>query len=154
MGRACFDWDRFVSDHAARVLRIAMRILGRLADAEDVSQEVFRELFLVETTQGMRDPTALAVRLATVRSLDKLRRLARADCVTPLHDGDLTTTIGPPDEAVANELAGWLREAVTRLPPREAQVFSLIAIENTSREETAELLGISVAATSTALFVA
>ena len=43
MGRQAIDWDRFVGDHAARVLKIALRIVGRLDDAEDVAQEVFQE---------------------------------------------------------------------------------------------------------------
>ena len=155
MGHARVDWDRFVSEHAGRVLRIALRILGRIEDAEDVSQEVLKECLQVEMSTGMRDPTAVAVRLPTVRSLDKLRRRrARPEWATPIHDSDRTTLIGPSEDAVASELADWLRDAVAGLPPRQAEVFSLMAMENASREEVANLLGISVEATSTALFKA
>ena len=36
------DWDRIVESHAKRVFRVALRILGRVQDAEDVSQEIGR----------------------------------------------------------------------------------------------------------------
>lgn len=154
MAQDAIDWDRFVSDHAERVLRIALRVLGRLADAEEVSQEVFKECFQVAAAQGMHDPTALAVRLATVRSLDRLRRNRTRPVAAELRNGDLVTVIGPTDEAQADELAEWLRGAVARLPPRQAEVFSLVAMEQVTREEAAALLGISPDSVSTALFKA
>lgn len=155
MGHEAIDWERFVTNHAERVLRIALRIVGRLDDAEDVSQEVFKECFQVEAKTGMLDPTALAVRLATVRSLDRLRRRrARPAVGAELRDSDRVTAIGPVEEAEAQELADWLRDAVARLPPRQAEVFSLMALEQASREEVATLLGISPDAVSTALFKA
>lgn len=39
------DWDRIVERHAQRVFRVALRILGSVQDAEDVSQDVFVEAF-------------------------------------------------------------------------------------------------------------
>jgi RNA polymerase sigma-70 factor (ECF subfamily) len=152
VGHEAIDWERFVTDHAERVLRIALRIVGRLDDAEEVSQEVFQECFQVAAAQGMRDPTGLAVRLATVRSLDRLRRRrARPADDAELRDGDWVTVVGPVDEAEARELADWLRDAIASLPPRQAEVFSLMALEQTSREDAALLLGISLDAVSTAL---
>ncbi len=152
MGEGDIDWDRFVTDHAERVLRIALRIVGRLDDAEEISQEVFQECFQVAAAQGIRDPTGLAVRLATVRSLDRLRRRrARPADGAELRDSDRVTAIGPVEEAEAKELTDWLRDAVARLPSRQAEVFALMALEQASREEVATLLGISPDAVSTAL---
>lgn len=151
MGRQAIDWDRFVGDHAARVLKIALRIVGRLDDAEDVAQEVFQECFRVERESGLRDPTGMAVRLATVRSLDRLRRRrARPDTIA-LRDGDRVTAIGPPEHAQATELAEWLRAAVAALPARQAEVFALVSMEQLPRDEAAKLLGITPEAVSTAL---
>lgn len=38
-------WNEIVQRNAAKVLNAALRVLGNLADAEDVSQEVFTEAF-------------------------------------------------------------------------------------------------------------
>jgi RNA polymerase sigma-70 factor (ECF subfamily) len=152
LGHNVIDWDQFVREHAERVVRIAMRILGNLDEAEDVSQEVFRGCLEVECEQGLRDPTAMAVRLATVRSLDRLRRRrTRFGRGAELRDGDRVTAIGPPEEAEARELADWLRCAIARLPRRQSEAFTLVAMEQTSRDEAAEILGTSVEAVSTAL---
>jgi len=152
LGHNVIDWDQFVREHAERVVRIAMRILGNLDEAEDVSQEVFRECFEVESERGLLDPTAMAVRLATVRSLDRLRRRqTRFGRGAELRDGDRVTAIGPPEEAEARELADWLRCAIARLPRRQSEAFTLVAMEQTSRDEAAEILGTSVEAVSTAL---
>ena len=37
------DWDAIVREHGPAVLRIACRILGVVAEAEDVTQDVFYE---------------------------------------------------------------------------------------------------------------
>jgi hypothetical protein len=44
-------WDQIVSDHGPAVVRLARRILGQGADAEDVAQEVFLEAFQLRQRQ-------------------------------------------------------------------------------------------------------
>ena len=68
------DWDRIVERHAKRVFRVAMRILRSVQDAEDVSQDVFTEAFQLHKAGPVQSWTGLLVRLATLRSLDRLRR--------------------------------------------------------------------------------
>jgi len=45
MNAAHSDGNQIVGEYGARVLRIAMRILGSVPDAEDVAQEVFAEAY-------------------------------------------------------------------------------------------------------------
>jgi RNA polymerase sigma-70 factor (ECF subfamily) len=57
----------------------------------------------------------------------------------------------PEAAAVGHELADRLRDAVARLPDREAGVFCLRYYEDRSYEEIAETLGIRVGAVGVAL---
>src|SRR5687767_6886420 len=111
------DWSRLVERHAERVLRIAVRILGSVHDAEDVSQIVFTEAVAIHNVEVVQSWTGLFVRLATLRSLDLLRR--RRGTVA-LIESDHISNISPCDAVVGAELADWLRGAVNQLPEQQA----------------------------------
>jgi RNA polymerase sigma-70 factor, ECF subfamily len=145
------DWSRLVEEHADRVFRVAVRILGCVEDAEDVAQDVFTEAFRLQQQDHVQNWTGLFVRLATLRSLDRLRRTRESQ---PLREGDRISTEGPFEEAVANELASRLRMAIAELPDQQAAVFTLFHFEHLSRDEIAVSLGISPEAASTALYKA
>ncbi len=142
------DWDQIVERYAERVARIALRILGSLHDAEDVSQEVFKEAMLLHRRGPVRSWTGLMVRLATLRSLD--RRRTRKPQIE-IEDSDAVSNAGPEDRLVASELANWLRREVDRLPDRQAAVFTLIHFEQFDRNEAAATLEISPETVSTTL---
>ena len=145
------DWSRLVERHAERVFRIALRILGSVHDAEDVSQIVFSEVVAIHGTGAVQSWTGLFVRLATLRSLDLLRR--RRSTVE-LVESDHVSHIGPAEAAVGAELAEWLRGAVNRLPEQQAAIFSLTHFEQLDRNEVAAVLSISPESVSTALYKA
>ena len=145
------DWDWIVEHHARRVFRVALRILKSVQDAEDVSQDVFAEAFRLHGKGRVASWTGLLVRLASLRSLDRLRRNRPA---VELRDDDRVVTSGPPEEAGARELADWLRKAVAGLPDQQATVFVMHYFEQLSRDEIAAALGVSSDAVSTALYKA
>jgi RNA polymerase sigma-70 factor, ECF subfamily len=145
------DWKRLVDEHAVRVFRVAVRILGCIEDAEDVSQDVFTEAFRLQEQHPVQNWTGLFVRLATLRSLDRLRRLRESQ---PLREGDRISTAGPFEAAVANELAARLRSEIGELPEQQAAVFTLFHFEHLTRDEISASLGISPEAVSTALYKA
>jgi RNA polymerase sigma-70 factor (ECF subfamily) len=145
------DWSRLVERHAERVFRIALRILGSVHDAEDVSQIVFTEAVAIHDVEVVQSWTGLFVRLATLRSLDLLRR--RRGTVA-LIESDHVSNIGPCEAAVGAELADWLRGAVNQLPEQQAAIFSLTYFEQLDRNEVASVLRISPESVSTALYKA
>jgi RNA polymerase sigma-70 factor, ECF subfamily len=145
------DWERIVSDHGKRVFRIALRILGSVHDAEDTAQDVFTEAYKLTRVHAVQSWTGLLVRLATVRSIDRLRRARHLE---ELRDQHRALTVEPFRTAVANELTEWLRAAIARLPDQQAAIFALVYFEQLSRDEVAASLDISPEAVSTSLYKA
>jgi len=145
------DWDQLVDGHAKRVFRVALRILGSVQDAEDVYQDVFAEAFQLHRARPVRSWTGLLVRLATLRSLDALRRRRPS---VELREGDKISTVEPCDQAAAAELARELRRAIAQLPEQQAAVFVMHHFEHLSRVEISAALDISLESVSTALYKA
>ncbi|TWT98485.1 RNA polymerase sigma factor [Stieleria varia] len=147
------DWGKVIEKHAERVFRIAYRILGSVHDAEDVSQEVFVEAMAVYQSGPVRTWTGLMVRLATVRSIDRLRR-ERGKPVSCQVAEAVSSKRGPDEELIATELANWLRDEIRNLPDQQAAIFSLAYFEQLSRNEIATALDLSPEAVSTTLYKA
>jgi RNA polymerase sigma-70 factor (ECF subfamily) len=145
------NWDRIIERHANRVFRVALRILGSVQDAEDVSQDVFTEAFQLHNAGPVQSWIGMLVRLATLRSLDRLRRKKSS---VELHECDGVSITEPFEEAVAKELAHWLRKAVAQLPDQQATVFIMFHYEQISREDISATLDISPESVSTALYKA
>lgn len=139
-----------VAEHGPMVFATAWRILGNPDDAEDALQEVFLKLL-----GGWGDrlrPEAVRnwggyLRVAAIRSaVDLLHRKRRGDRDTLPLDEEVAES-GLPDprrSAIERERAGQLREALKRLPKREAHIFALRYFEDYSYEQIAEELGLKV----------
>ncbi|MBN2294075.1 MAG: sigma-70 family RNA polymerase sigma factor [Pirellulales bacterium] len=143
------DWDAVVRENGPAVLRIAYRILGVVADAEDVTQEVFCEAWQMHLSQTVVNWPGLLRRMAVLRALDKLRRRRPSSQLSEIHLGHERD--GPAQVAMARELAAQLRDCIGQLPQQQAAVFSLFYFEHLSREEIAATVETSVGAVSTAL---
>lgn len=148
------DWASIVDRHAERVARIAFRILGSSHDAEDVAQEVFAEALSVHRSGWVRTWTGLFVRLATLRSIDRLRRKQKSVEVT-LPEFNYPAISCPPDQnLIASELAQWLRNEIRKLPEQQAAIFSMAYFEELSRNDIASALDLTPEAVSTNLYKA
>jgi RNA polymerase sigma-70 factor, ECF subfamily len=145
------DWNRIVECHAKRVFRVAYRILGSIQDAEDASQDVFEEAFRLHRNGPVQSWTGLLVRLATLRSIDRLRKRRSH---FELMESDRVSSIEPFEHLAADELARCLRCAIRELPDQQASVFVLFHFENLTRDEISATLGVSPEAVSTALYKA
>jgi RNA polymerase sigma-70 factor (ECF subfamily) len=143
------DWDRIVRAHGPMVFRLAWRIVGQAADAEDVVQEVFLQIYQMEQAEPVRSWPALLRRLTACRALDRLRQ--RRPTVS-LDGLALASHEYEPDAALMEkELAERLRKSLAGLPPREASVFCLRYFEDLSYREIADALQVQVGAVAAAL---
>jgi RNA polymerase sigma-70 factor (ECF subfamily) len=143
------DWDRIVREHGRTVFGTAWRILGHVADTEDVVQEVFLEAHRLRQTQSVVSWAGLLRRLAACRALDRLRQrrsTVSLDNVQLLDPGD-----GPEEEAIGHELAERLRQAIAELSPREGAVFCLRYFADLSYQRIAEALDVTPGAVAVAL---
>lgn len=150
--RMSASWEDFVAGNIRLVADAALRVTAHVADAEDITQEVFLEIFKSNQLGKFATQPALLHTLATRRALDRLRRRRATE---QLHDDHMLSREGVPSEMVeAAELDDRLRESLSRLPPRQAEVFCLVYFENMSSCDVATVLGISRSAVAKALCLA
>ena len=144
------DWEGIVREHRPAVWRTAFRLLGNRADADECFQETFAAA--VEVVRSSRDPVrnwgALLVRLATTKSVDRLRqRVRRSSREVPGGGGtgiddlpDRDPHARPGDRAEQAEMSARLRTALAHLPPKQADAFCLHCLEGWSYREVADHL--------------
>ena len=93
-------------------------------------------------------------RAAINGALDVLRR-RKAAATEPLEHAAAMATTGPsssPETVVSSkELGVWLRLAISELPPRAAEMFSLRYVEELGNREIATLMGTSQAVVAVTL---
>ena len=143
------DWNEIVQANAAKVLNASLRVLGNLADAEDVSQEVFAEAWQKWRDDPDRPWPGLLNRMSICRSIDSLRKRKATKSLALEHVDDRVSD--PMQTLIGAEIQSRLRRAVRLLSDRESEVFCLMYFEQQSHNEIAQILGITKAAVATAL---
>jgi RNA polymerase sigma-70 factor, ECF subfamily len=130
-------FEQLVRRYGSRVYRIALRILGDRAAADDAAQEAFitawRHISEIRAEAAFR---SWLLRITTSRAVDAARD-RRHDI--PIGD-DIWSPAGPPDPEAAAVAAG-LRAALTRaldtLTPRQRACWVLKEAEGMSYDEIA-----------------
>lgn len=119
-------------EHRPVLIGVAYRMLGRIADAEDVVQEGWLR-WSAASREDVREPRAFLVRIVTRLAIDRLRAIGarREAYVGPWLPEPLVTDFGPtvPDTAERAVLAESVSVAVLvvleSLSPLERAVFVL-----------------------------
>jgi len=141
-------WDEIVRTHADRTYRLAYRLSGNRADAEDLTQETFVRVFrsLSDYTPGTFE--GWLHRITTNLFLDMVRRRQRIrfealgeDAAERLSAG----RSGEPEHAYAeNNLDPEVEAALAALPPDFRAAVVLCDLEGLSYEEIAATLDVKV----------
>lgn len=137
-------------EHHDRLFRAAYRIVGNATDAEDVVHSVF--LRLAQRDEGLRGAENLSgylYRAAINSALDLLRARREGQVVTIEH---LEQASDMADSEESHALRTRLREALSRLNPRWAEMFVLKHIEGCDNTEIARLCATSQAVVAVTLF--
>lgn len=138
-------FDELFRRHYADLCRTAIRFVRDEAQSEDLIQELFFSLWQ-RRAKLPEDLTAVGGylhRSARNRCLNFLRDQNRI----PVDDGELplnAPAVGlPSDDLEQDDLKNRLHRAIDRLPERCRLVFTMSKVDEMSRKEVADALGIS-----------
>jgi len=149
------DVDRLVVEHLPAALRLAARLSGDPAAAEDVVQEALcRVLRQWRTFRGESSFKTWMLQIVVNVNRDRRRR---PTAFVPEQDELLervAKTASPPEAAATRELHAELRVAVDRLPQRQREVALLTWGEGLAAADVARVLGTSEANVYTNLHLA
>jgi RNA polymerase sigma-70 factor (ECF subfamily) len=151
-----------VEHHASRVYRIALRMMGNEADAEDVLQETFLSAFKsIDSFEERSRLSTWLYRIATNAALMRLRRKepVQVSVEEPVErdDGELMPRqffdfcCLPEEDLLREEAIEEMLQAVEELPATLRSVFVLRDIEGFSTQETADALDLSISAVKSRL---
>lgn len=138
--------------HSRRVYALCLRMVGNTAEAEDLAQEAFLQLFRkIHTFRGESAFSTWLHRLAVNVVLMKLRKKTLPE--TSLEEttepdeetGGPRRDIGAPDVLLTGSIDRVnLERAVEQLPPGYKTVFVLHDVQGYEHNEIAEIMGCSI----------
>jgi RNA polymerase sigma-70 factor (ECF subfamily) len=140
-------WDEVVRQHADRVYRLAYRLSGNRADAEDLTQETFIRVFRSLSTFKPGTFEGWLHRITTNLFLDMVRRRQRIRFdALPEDAGDRLASGQPGPEQTYEQmhLDPEIQRALDELPADFRVAVVLCDLEQLSYEEIAATLGIKV----------
>lgn len=149
-----------IDSYGDRVHNTILSIIQNKEDAEDLTQEVFVEIYnSISKFKGESQLYTWVYRIATTKSLDLLRKRKakkRFAFITSIFSGDEEMEIqdfNHPGIIQENtERAKVLFAAMNKLPENQRAAFTLSQIENLSYKEIAEVLNLSVSSVESLIF--
>jgi RNA polymerase sigma-70 factor (ECF subfamily) len=140
------SWDEVVRTHSARVYRLAYRLTGNKADAEDLTQEVFVRVFRSLSTYTPGTFEGWLHRITTNLFLDGVRRKARVRFDPLPDDAERVPGKDPSPAQVIDErlFDPDVQAALDQLPAEFRAAVVLCDIEGLTYDEIAATLGIKL----------
>ena len=154
-------FSQLVSLYSGRVLNTCYRFLLNKHDAEDISQEVFIEVF--QSVQSFRGDAALSTwiyRIAVTKCLDEIKKRNQKKRFTSLgkilHLDDIAHWIGGgamPDKRLnETDKMQQIEQALNTLPDNQRTAFTLSKIEGYTNAEIAEILNTTLVAVESLIY--
>lgn len=142
-------WRDLVSEHGRRVFNLAYRFVGRVDEAEDITQEIFvkvyRSLDRFRESDGSFGSWIMTI--ARNHAIDRYRR-DRDDRLRLADDAALSTLPsreeGPLQGLEREERAQLVHRGLRSLPAALREALILCDLEGLSHDEAASSLGIPV----------
>jgi len=162
MNTSTMDFDRAYRLYNRRVYSKCLHMVGNEAEAEDLTQEVFLQLFRkMDSFRGESAFTTWLYRIAVNVVLMRLRRRSlnttSLEDVIQVREGvfSLEQVLGVQDVALATALDRLnLERAVSQMPAGYKQVFLMHYVEGYGHREIARMLGLSIGTSKSQLYKA
>jgi RNA polymerase sigma-70 factor (ECF subfamily) len=154
-------YGALVRSHSSTIFRVAFRMIGNEADAEDVVQEAFLRGYQRLASFQLRSAFGTWIyRIAVNCALDRMRA---GGVVADYRHGEETshdektvqvaaTAAGPEQLLLSREIGTAHASAMQRLTPTERTAFVLRHLEDRTTNEIADVLGIAPNAAKQAVF--
>ena len=153
-----------VDKYHVKVIRTCTGFVHSGADAEDIAQEVFIEVF--RSVDSFRGESALSTwiyRIAVNKSLNFLRSVARRKVFSFLTGNDDKDSAGithepasqensPEELMIRSDQARTLEKALASLPEKQRTAFVLNKYEDMAYKEIAEIMDISLGSVESLIF--
>jgi RNA polymerase sigma-70 factor (ECF subfamily) len=137
--------NRFVSDHLRRIFVQIYRIVGNVADAQDLTQEAF--IKALQRQEQLKDEQKAAhwlSRIATNTAIDFLRRSGRV-AFCEIDAAPESRDESPEDMLLRSEQRDYLEDGLRLLTARERAALMLRDVEGLPAEDVARRLNCSKA---------
>ena len=132
-------FQRIVDATSPQLIRLGARMLGSVADAEDVVQEAYVKAYRALTTgefDGRASVTTWLYRIVTNQAIDAMRSRVRRPKPTDTADESISELASAEQKLALTELEDWLSE----LPPDQRAALVLKAVEGMTSPEIAEIM--------------
>ncbi len=145
---------KLILRYQSKVYAVAYKVARDQKDAEDITQEVFLQLYRsLSQFHGDSAFSTWIYRISMSKALDYKRKLAR----TPSYqseeiDESLSTKETPESSLIKKEEQGLILEFVDNLPPNYQDVVKLYYLQHQSYREIAEKLDIAVKTVESRLY--
>ena len=156
-------YSELLLQYSGRVYNTALGLLQNREDAEDMTQEVFTEVF--RSVSGFREQSKLSTwiyRITVTKSLELIRsrqRDKRSGIILSLFGKEHLLNVTEdepfyhPGISLENkEMSAALFNAIRRLPLNQRTAFTLNKLENLSYAELSEVMNLSVSSVESLLF--
>jgi RNA polymerase sigma-70 factor, ECF subfamily len=137
--------NRFVSENLRRIFVQIYRVVGNVADAQDLTQEAF--IKALQHQEQLKDEQKAAhwlSRIATNTAIDFLRRSGRAT-FCEIDEAPQSHGESPEQLLLRSEQRNYLEDGLRLLSPRERAALILRDVEGLPAEEVAQRLNCSKA---------
>lgn len=137
-----------VAQHRDRLYRFVLRHIGQASDAEELAQQAFVEAAC--TYERFRGESQLSTWLYGIAMNLVRNHLTRAPHRVHRFEDDSAldelpgASIDPEDQCDHSELVRWLEADMAELMPEMREVLLLVALDDMSYEDAAELLSVPI----------